>query len=101
MAITKEKIQKILKMVAIEATESEQQQMILDLEEMVGWIERLKKIKFESLPAFKMMSPACDRFLEDPVTPPLCVGEALINAPDHDGAYFCVPPTEGQSLADL
>ena len=93
MIINKEKLQKILKLVALDSSGITQDKMTKELNQLIQWVEKIKEVDVTDISTFTTMSTACDRFSEGPPAAPMTVQDALMNAPKHDGAYFCVPPT--------
>ena len=101
MTVTEERLQKILKMMRIGATGEERRRLFRSLDEIMRWITKIEEVDVADVPPFKTMSTECDRFWSYQTATPLDVGQALMNAPQHDGAYFRVPSTAAQPPRDL
>ena len=101
MVITEEKLQKLLKMVALDSDKEERKKLVAELNQLVNWVEKIKEVDVSKVSAFTTMSIEQDRLAEGPPMPALQVQEALANGPKHDGAYFCVPATQVHPVDEL
>jgi aspartyl-tRNA(Asn)/glutamyl-tRNA(Gln) amidotransferase subunit C len=72
-------------------TPAEKQKIKSDLEEMIGFVDKLKELPTEGVAPLMHMTSNVNMFREDNVQPSLTREDALKNAACHDGSFFKVP----------
>ncbi|MEO9872595.1 Asp-tRNA(Asn)/Glu-tRNA(Gln) amidotransferase subunit GatC [Ekhidna sp.] len=91
MKITKEIVRKTAHLARLDFNESQEEQMISDLQKMVNWVDQLKEIDTDNVEPLTNMSLEINSFRVDKKEEHLTREKALKNAPKHDSEYFRVP----------
>lgn len=91
MEVDQHILDRLVKITSIQLTEEEKRQLGLELKQVTKWIEQLGEVNTDGIDPLLTMSIETNQFAEDIPQPALSIGEALANAPQHDGAYFLVP----------
>jgi aspartyl-tRNA(Asn)/glutamyl-tRNA(Gln) amidotransferase subunit C len=91
MKITKEIVRKTAHLARLNVDETQEKQMIHDLQKMVDWVDKLKEVDTENVEPLTNMSSEINAFRGDEVESHLPSEKAFKNAPKHDSEYFRVP----------
>ena len=67
-----------------------EQAMQQDLSRILDWMEKLREVDTTGVEPLIHPSEVAESWTDDVPRPPLPRAEALRNAPDHDGTFFCV-----------
>jgi aspartyl-tRNA(Asn)/glutamyl-tRNA(Gln) amidotransferase subunit C len=98
MKIDKETVDKIAHLARLEfENESKKQDMIKDMNNMLGFIDKLNELDTSNVEPLIYMSEEVNVLREDVVKPEITQDEALKNAPKKDSDYFKVPKVIGKS----
>ena len=95
MPINPEEVRYIAKLAKLSFTEEECTQMAKELEAIVGYVEQLKEVNVEDIPATSHVLDLSNVFREDKAMPGMPVEELMQNAPAHKMGYFSVPKVIG------
>jgi aspartyl-tRNA(Asn)/glutamyl-tRNA(Gln) amidotransferase subunit C len=97
MKIDKETVDKIAHLARLEfENESKKEEMIRDMNNMLGFIDKLNELDTTNVEPLIYMSEEVNVLREDEVKPEITQDEALKNAPKHDSDYFKVPKVIGK-----
>ena len=75
----------------LQFNDEEREEIKSDLEKMIGFVDKLKELDTTGVTPLLHMSANLDVLRKDVPGNMLDRGEALKNAPQHDGVYFKVP----------
>jgi aspartyl-tRNA(Asn)/glutamyl-tRNA(Gln) amidotransferase subunit C len=84
-------IDKLSRLSMLRFSEEEREQIKVDLEKMIGFVDKLKELDTTGVEPLLHMSENVDVLRDDLPGNMLSREEALQNAPDHDDVYFRVP----------
>jgi aspartyl-tRNA(Asn)/glutamyl-tRNA(Gln) amidotransferase subunit C len=96
MKIDKETVDKIAHLARLEFGNEEKESMIKDMNNMIGFIEKLNELDTTNVEPLIYMSDEVNVLREDEVKPEITQEEALKNAPKKDSDYFKVPKVIGK-----
>lgn len=91
MKVTTETIDNLAKLARLQFSEEEKEELKKDLEQMIGFIDKLNELDTEGVEPLMHMSPRVNVLREDVVQGSISRGEALLNAPQKNDAFFLVP----------
>jgi aspartyl-tRNA(Asn)/glutamyl-tRNA(Gln) amidotransferase subunit C len=98
MKIDKETVDKIAHLARLEfESEAKKEDMIKDMNNMLGFIEKLNELDTTGVEPLIYMSEETNVLREDDVKHIITQEEALKNAPKKDSDYFKVPKVMGKS----
>ncbi len=95
MNIDSETVDKIAHLARLELAENEKQEMIGDMNKILGFMEKLNEIDTTGVEPLIYLSNEVNVFREDVVKQEITHEEALLNAPKHDDKYFLVAKVIG------
>ena len=84
-------IDKLSRLSMLQFSDEERKAIKIDLEKMIGFVDKLKELDTTGIEPLLHMSNNVDVLREDVPGNMLSREEALKNAPEHDGVYFKVP----------
>jgi len=90
MTIDQETVDKIAHLARLELSEGETQEMIKDMNRILGFMDKLNEVDTTGVEPLVYMTNGVNSFREDVVKQEITHQEALQNAPDHDADYFKV-----------
>jgi len=90
MIIDEETVDKIAHLARLELSGSEKQEMIKDMNKILGFMDKLNEIDTTGVEPLVYMTGNINSFREDVVKQDITHEEALLNAPKHDDEYFLV-----------
>jgi len=91
MKITNKLIQDIAALAKLEFDEKSAEQMKVDLERIIGFIDKLSEIDTDGVEPLIYLSEEVSVLREDGIKAMVSQVEALKNAPEKDSDYFKVP----------
>ncbi|HAL82678.1 MAG TPA: Asp-tRNA(Asn)/Glu-tRNA(Gln) amidotransferase GatCAB subunit C [Mucilaginibacter sp.] len=91
MTIDEETVDKIAHLARLELTGTEKQDMIKDMNKILGFMDKLNEVNTTGIEPLVYMTNGVNAFREDVVKQEITHEEALLNAPKHDDNYFLVP----------
>ncbi len=91
MKITNKLIQDIAALAKLEFDEKSAEQMKVDLERIIGFIDKLSEIDTDGVEPLIYLSEEVSVLREDEIKAVVSQVEALKNAPEKDSDYFKVP----------
>jgi len=91
MKINRELLDKIAHLSRLEFDEKDAEKMMLDMTEIVEWVDKLKEVDTTGVEPLTTMSHEVNALREDEVKDHLDHQRALLNAPKKDADYFRVP----------
>ncbi|MBC8046496.1 MAG: Asp-tRNA(Asn)/Glu-tRNA(Gln) amidotransferase subunit GatC [Fimbriimonadaceae bacterium] len=91
MKVDKQLVDKLANLSKLNFTESEEQEIIKDLNKMVDFVDKLKEIPVDGVEPLIYMIDETNVMREDEVKMEITKEEALKNAPLADSDYFKVP----------
>lgn len=91
MKVNDELVNKLANLARLEFNASEKEDIKKDLQEMIGFIEKLNELDTTGVEPLLHMSYNINILREDEVTGMITREEALQNAPLHDDQFFKVP----------
>ncbi len=89
--ITRKEVEHVARLARLELTEEEKDRMTVQLDSILGYIDKLNKLDTSNVEPTTTVIPMVSVMREDEVRPPLKQDEALANAPDRQDAFFRVP----------
>jgi len=95
MTIDEETVDKIAHLARLELTGDEKQEMIVDMNKILGFMDKLNEINTAGIEPLIYMTNQINGFREDVVKQEITHEEALQNAPKHDEDFFLVPKVIG------
>jgi len=90
MTIDEETVEKIAHLARLELSATEKQEMIQDMNKILGFMDKLNEIDTTGVEPLIYMTDEVNSFREDIVKQEITHEEALSNAPKHDENYFLV-----------
>jgi aspartyl-tRNA(Asn)/glutamyl-tRNA(Gln) amidotransferase subunit C len=90
MTIDEETVDKIAHLARLELSGTEKQEMIKDMNKILGFMDKLNEIDTTGVEPLIYMTDTINSFREDVVKQEITHEEALLNAPKHDDEYFLV-----------
>ncbi len=91
MKIDRATLEKIAGLAQLEFGPEEERQIMKDLEEILGFVEKLKEVDTGQTGEINHVSEKSNAFRPDDTGEVMSRDDALKNAPDHDGTFFRVP----------
>ena len=91
MEVTDQLIEKLSVLSRLRFTETEKPGIKKDLQQMIGFVEKLNELDLEHVEPLLFMSGETNVFREDEIRGSITREEALKNAPLHDDKFFKVP----------
>lgn len=94
MKVTERDVLHVAELANLELTEAERARMLRDLNNILGYVERLNELDTANVPPMAQIASADknrDDMRADEPRPSISHEAALKNAPDADGTYFIVP----------
>lgn len=91
MEVTDALIEKTAQLARLQFDDREKEQIRQDLQRMIAFVEKLHELNLDDTEPLLHMTEETNVLREDVVMPSISRGEALLNAPQHDGIYFRVP----------
>jgi aspartyl-tRNA(Asn)/glutamyl-tRNA(Gln) amidotransferase subunit C len=91
MKIDNETVDKIAHLARLEFENDSKQQMINDMNNMLGFIDKLNELDTQNIEPLVYMSEERNILRDDELIPTITQDEALKNAPKKDSDYFKVP----------
>ena len=94
MKITEQNVVHVAALASLELTPAEQEHMLRDLNQILGYIDQLKEVDTSGVTPMAhtgQLRPKSDALRDDEVRPSLPREATLRNAPETDGTYFQVP----------
>ena len=90
MTIDKATVEKIAHLARLELSAAEKQEMIKDMNQILGFMDKLNEIDTTAVEPLIYMTNEVNVFREDVIKQEITHEEALLNAPKTDGEYFLV-----------
>ena len=90
MTIDEETVDKIAHLARLELSGNEKQEMIKDMNKILGFMDKLNEIDTTGVEPLVYMTDNINSFRDDIVKQEITHEEALLNAPKHDEDYFLV-----------
>lgn len=90
MIIDKDIVDKVAHLARLELTTGETQDMITDMNRILGFMDKLNEINTSGVEPLVYMTGETNVFRADVIRQEITHEEALLNAPKHDGEYFLV-----------
>jgi aspartyl-tRNA(Asn)/glutamyl-tRNA(Gln) amidotransferase subunit C len=90
MNIDSETVEKIAHVARLDLVENEKEEMIEDMNKILGFMAKLNEIDTSGIEPLVYMSNEVNVFRDDIVKQEITPAEALLNAPKHDDKYFLV-----------
>jgi aspartyl-tRNA(Asn)/glutamyl-tRNA(Gln) amidotransferase subunit C len=84
-------IEKLAHLSRLELKEAEKEEMKIELEKMIGFIDKLNELDTTGVEPLLHMSENVDIFRNDEVAGQISKEDVFKNAPLHDGDFFKVP----------
>ena len=91
MEVTDQLIDKLSLLSRLRFNEKEKLEIKKDLQQMIGFVEKLNELDLEHLAPLLFMSRETNVFREDEIKGSVSREAAFKNAPVHDDKYFKVP----------
>ncbi len=91
MNTDREALQKIANLARLELRETDEAKILSDLNRILNWVDKLGEIDTSGVEPLTHMTLETNVLREDVVSETLSRGQALENAPKHDGVHFRVP----------
>jgi aspartyl-tRNA(Asn)/glutamyl-tRNA(Gln) amidotransferase subunit C len=95
MTIDEETVDKIAHLARLELSGDEKQEMIGDMNKILGFMDKLNEVDTVGIEPLVYMTNEVNGFREDVVKQEITHEEALENAPKHDNNYFLVAKVIG------
>ena len=96
MSVTVKDVEHVAKLARLEFSESEKEKFTHQLNEIVGYVEKLNQIDTSNVEPLSQMTAIENVMREDKVRPSLQQEEVLKNAPDRTEKFFKVPKVIGE-----
>ena len=90
MTIDEQTVDKIAHLARLELAASEKQEMIKDMNKILGFMDKLNEVNTIGIEPLVYMTTEPNVLREDVIKQEITHEEALQNAPDHDENYFLV-----------
>ncbi len=84
-------VDKLARLARLRFTESEKAAITTDLQQMIGFVEKLNELNLDGVAPLLHMSEEVNVLRDDEVKGSINRNEALKNAPMHDNIFFKVP----------
>ena len=84
-------IEKLAHLSRLELKEAEKEEMKIELQKMIGFIDKLNELDTSGVEPLLHMSENVDIFRNDEVSGQISKEDVFKNAPLHDGDFFKVP----------
>jgi aspartyl-tRNA(Asn)/glutamyl-tRNA(Gln) amidotransferase subunit C len=91
MKVTDQLIDKLAMLSRLKFDEKEKQEIRQDLQQMIGFVEKLNELNLKDTEPLLFMSTETNVFREDEIQGSVSREQALKNAPLHDEQFFKVP----------
>lgn len=91
MSVTIADVEKVAQLARLRFSEEDKQQLVVDLNRILDYFEKLKELDTEDVPPTTHVLPLKNVFREDVVVPPMPREKLLANAPDRAMDHFKVP----------
>ncbi len=91
MRITDELINKLADLSMLEVNEENKEQIKLDLERMISFVDKLSELDVKNVEPLIYLSSEINQVRQDIPKQTIKKSDALKNAPDSDSDYFKVP----------
>lgn len=91
MSLSKEEINHVARLARLELTEKETEEYTRQLNEILGYVEKLRQLPTEEVEPTAHAIPLTNVFREDKTWASLDREEVLANAPQREEAFFRVP----------
>lgn len=91
MKVTDEMIDHLSNLARLEFSDAEKTELKQDLENMIGFVEKLKEVDTSNVEPLLHITDAFNVLREDEVHQSITKQQALLNAPQTDGNFFIVP----------
>ncbi|MEQ9262962.1 MAG: Asp-tRNA(Asn)/Glu-tRNA(Gln) amidotransferase subunit GatC [Owenweeksia sp.] len=91
MKINKKEVEKLAHLSRLEFTEEEKENMVADMDKILGFVEKISELDLEGVEPLVYMTDEESTLRKDEVVEQATKEEALKNAPDRDTDYFRVP----------
>ena len=89
--IDRQTLHKIAHLARLTFDDAEEEAMINDLNQILGWVEKLKELDTTGVEPLRFMSGEVNNFREDKANQTLNKDQALKRAPQADGDHVLVP----------
>ncbi|RFZ85518.1 Asp-tRNA(Asn)/Glu-tRNA(Gln) amidotransferase subunit GatC [Mucilaginibacter terrenus] len=90
MTIDEQTVDKIAHLARLELGAQEKQDMIADMNKILGFMDKLNEVDTTGVEPLIYMTDEPNTLREDVIKQEITTAEALSNAPDHDGSHFLV-----------
>ncbi|MBK0380899.1 Asp-tRNA(Asn)/Glu-tRNA(Gln) amidotransferase subunit GatC [Mucilaginibacter segetis] len=90
MTIDEKTVDKIAHLARLELADAEKQEMIKDMNKILGFMDKLNEVDTAGVEPLVYMTEEVNVLREDVVKQDITTEEALKNAPEHDDKYFLV-----------
>ena len=90
MKIDEQTVDKIAHLARLELNGDEKQEMIADMNKILGFMDKLNEVDTTGVEPLVYMTDKINSFREDVIKQEITHEEALLNAPKHDDNYFLV-----------
>ncbi len=91
MEVNDELVNNIAKLARLEFKDEEKEEIKLDLQKMISFIEKLNELNTTGIEPLLHMSDNVNILREDEVKGSIIREQAFLNAPNHDEQFFKVP----------
>jgi aspartyl-tRNA(Asn)/glutamyl-tRNA(Gln) amidotransferase subunit C len=91
MKLTRDQIEKLAHLARLEFSNSEMDEMMNDLDKMLGFVDRISELDLKGVEPLIYMNPEVDKLREDKAEIRITKEDALKNAPNRDTDYFRFP----------
>ncbi len=91
MEVNDELVNNIAKLARLEFKDDEKEEIKLDMQKMISFIEKLNELDTTGVEPLLHMSENVNVLREDEVKGSITREEAFLNAPNHDEQFFKVP----------
>ncbi|HTL83114.1 MAG TPA: Asp-tRNA(Asn)/Glu-tRNA(Gln) amidotransferase subunit GatC [Bacteroidia bacterium] len=91
MSIDSKTVKDVAHLARLEFENEGEQKMIRDMNNMLGFVEKLNELNTDNIEPLIYMTDETDHLRDDVVKDPLPHKDVLKNAPKHDSDYFKVP----------
>lgn len=91
MQVDRALISKLEHLARLELTEEEAQQLVVDLNQILGMVGKLEELDTSEVEPLIYINEAINVLRPDEIVSDTTTEQALQNAPEHDGAFFQVP----------
>lgn len=96
MSVTVKDVEHIAKLARLEFTEDQKVTFTHQLNQILEYVEQLKKVNTDSIEPLSQVIEVSNRFREDSAEPGMTSEEALRNAPAKTDKFFKVPKVIGE-----